>query len=379
MFASESGFYRPENYNRRCHGPMRLRLALGNSLNIPAVKALASIGGPAVLQQRLRVWGMTTLDRSPASYGLGLAIGNAEVRLLELTNAYATLARLGVYKPFRLLANEATAHEPRRMEADSPSEQAWLIADILSDNAARTLAFGAQSPLRFEFPVACKTGTSTDYRDNWAIGYTPEFTVGVWAGNFDGAAMREVSGVTGAAPILHEIFEHLHRRVGTSWYAPPAQIVTRDVHPLNGKILTTKRPEQLRENFLRDHLPNLESAADYDPDGRVVLGPEYQSWLQSAENGLASRVVTSNSASQLRIVSPFPGSTYIIDPDVTTSRRVPLVGAGGSKLVWESTSLECQEVRGAIHAIAVEGEHRLTLLDATTGARAETWIRVRSL
>src|SRR5207253_2712682 len=83
---------------------------------------------------------------------------------------------------------------------------AFLIADILSDNAARTLAFGAHSALRFDFPVACKTGTSTDFRDNWAIGFTPEFTVGVWVGNFDGTPMERVSGVTGAAPVLHDVF-----------------------------------------------------------------------------------------------------------------------------------------------------------------------------
>src|SRR4029453_559780 len=107
-------------------------------------------------------------------------------------------------------------------------EHAWLIADMLSDNTARTLAFGANSPLRFDFPVASKTGTSSGFRDNWAIGYTPEFTVGVWTGNFDGSPMHQVSGVTGAAPILHDVFVELQRRFGTTWFDIPAGIVTRD-------------------------------------------------------------------------------------------------------------------------------------------------------
>ncbi len=110
----------------------------------------------------------------------------------------------------------------------SRREYVWQIADMLSDNDARTLSFGMNSALRFDYPVACKTGTSTDFRDNWTIGFTPEFTVGVWVGNFDGSPMREVSGVTGAGPIFHAIMDHLHTTRGTSWYRMPPGIVERD-------------------------------------------------------------------------------------------------------------------------------------------------------
>lgn len=149
--------------------------------------------------------GITTLVKDGSITASGLTIGNAEVRLLELANAYcACLARLEPIQTLlvALLLGGALARTGRQV-ADPAA--AYLIADILSDNAARNMAFGAESPLRLDFPVACKTGTSSDFRDNWAFGYTPEFTVGVWVGNFDGSPMQNVSGVSGAAPILHSV------------------------------------------------------------------------------------------------------------------------------------------------------------------------------
>jgi penicillin-binding protein 1C len=249
-----------------------------------------------------------------------------------------------------------------------------MIADILNDNAARTPAFGANSPLRFDFPVACKTGTSTDYRDNWAIGYTPEFTVGVWAGNFDGAAMRGVSGVSGAAPILHSILEHLHERFGTSWYATPPGIVERAIHPLTGKLLTTPRGDAVQEKFLAENLPATESPDDYDNAGRVKLGDEYATWFASAENSLTDRAVLVESG-HLRVLSPAPGTTFIIDPDLPSSRRVRLLAAGSAGAQWQSDSLRCE---GGV-AFLAEGEHHLRVVDPATGAQAETWIRVKTL
>ena len=195
-FTTATGLFSPVNYDHRCHGPMRYRLALANSLNIAAVKVLASIGGPGALQERLQACGLTTLTRAPEHYGLGLTIGNAEARLLELANAYATLARLGEFRPYRLVEQLEVGSAPGQSCARRVFDPgaSFLIADILSDNDARTLAFGAESNLRFDFPVACKTGTSSDFRDNWAFGYTPEFTVGVWVGNFDGSPMARNLG-----------------------------------------------------------------------------------------------------------------------------------------------------------------------------------------
>jgi penicillin-binding protein 1C len=373
-FPAADGFYRPENYNRRCYGPVRYRTALASSLNISAVKVLLAAGGPSALWERLRQVGLTSLDRSADIYGLGLTLGNCEGRLLELTNAYACLARLGEFRPWRLVPET-----PAIVRSLSRKEFVWQIADMLSDNEARTLSFGMNSALRFEYPVACKTGTSTDFRDNWTIGFTPEFTVGVWVGNFDGAPMREVSGVTGAGPIFHAIMDHLHSTRGTSWYRAPPGIVECNVHPLTGKLLAADDSRALREKFLADRLPPVESSRDYDQEGKVRLGPEYAQWFQSGENGLADRATLATDA-PLRITSPLPGSTYLVDPDIPSSRSIPLTVTGaGERISWKSDSLECVDERGRQIARASEGEHRIIVTDLDSGRRAETWVRIRSL
>ena len=373
-FPSADGFYRPENYNRRCYGPVRYRTALASSLNIPAVKVLLAGGGPTALHERLTEVGLTTLNRPAEVYGLGLTLGNCEARLLEVTNAYASLARLGEFRPWRVLGTSPTS-----VRRYSRPELVWQVADMLSDNSARTLAFGMNSALRFDYPVACKTGTSTDFRDNWTIGFTPEFSVGVWAGNFDGSPMREVSGVTGAGPILHAIFDYLHSHYGTSWYRTPENIVERTVHPLTGKLLAEGDARGVREKFLRDQLPPAESTADYDPSGNVLLGPEYAEWFASAENCVADRAALSSTNGELQISSPLPGSVYLVDPDVPTSRRIPLVVRGAPRVEWQSESLACDSGPDGSFALATEGEHRLVVTDPATGRQAETRIRVRCL
>jgi penicillin-binding protein 1C len=291
-----------------------------------------------------------------------------------MTNAYASLARLGEFRPWRVLnTSMSSSHRYSRPEL------VWQIADMLSDNSARTLAFGMNSALRFDYPVACKTGTSTDFRDNWAIGFTPEFSVGVWAGNFDGSPMREVSGVTGAGPILHAIFDHLHANYGTSWYQTPPGIVERVIHPLTGKLLAEGDARGIREKFLADHLPAGESAADYDLAGHIQLNAEYADWFRSAENGLRDRVVLATTPDELLITSPLPGTIYLVDPDVPSSARIPLIANGSGKVEWQSDSLACRSETNGDFAVAAEGEHRLVVVDPATGRRAETRIRVRFL
>ena len=385
-FATATGLFAPVNYNRHCYGPMRYRLALANSLNISAVNVLASVGGPAPLLRLLQQCGLSTLTRPAEEYGLGLTIGNAETRLLELANAYACLARLGEYRPIQFLASPRPDSLPRRPVRLASAANAYLIADILSDNEARSLAFGAESPLRFEFPVACKTGTSSDFRDNWAFGFTPEFTVGIWVGNADGSPMQDVSGVTGAAPLLHEVFEHLHERDGTTWYAEPTNLVECWINPLTGKRLREPAPlwpaGGLPEKCLADQLPALESPDDYEPAAgatlAVRLGSEYRDWFATGDNGLGNRAVLSAAADSLRILFPPPGTTFYLDPDLPgQGRRLVLRAAGPDHLEWQSDSLSLAREGGREIAWLTAGRHTLTVRDPQSGAAARTWLEVR--
>jgi penicillin-binding protein 1C len=392
-FSTATGLFAPVNYDRHCYGPMRYRLALANSLNISAVKVLASIGGPEPLKQLLQQCDLSTMDRPAEYYGLGLTIGNAETRLLELANAYATLARLGEYKPYRLVLDSEGGPEPviPRRRAGSARQvadpgAAYLVADILSDNTARALAFGVETPLRFDFPVACKTGTSSDFRDNWAFGYTPEFTVGVWVGNFDGSPMRHISGVTGAAPLLHDVVEHLHEHYGTTWYSVPANVVECWIHPVTGKRLdladTRRIPDAVREKFLAANLPPLASPADYDNTGSprqlvARLGSEYRDWFASSDNWLGDRAMLATTPGALRILFPPPGTVVYLDPDLPQQgRRVSLLAEGPETLQWQSDSLQITRDGSRQVALLTEGRHRITVRDALTGAQAETWLEV---
>ncbi|HKS25136.1 MAG TPA: penicillin-binding protein 1C [Thermoanaerobaculia bacterium] len=187
--AEEGVVYTPRNYDGRYRGPLRARLALAGSENVPAVQLLSKLG-PASLLRFLRAEGFEHFDRTADYYGLGLTLGDAEVTLEELVRAYATFARGGVTVSGKRLVSQRTA---------------FWITDILSDPSAREYIFGSGGALDFPFPVAVKTGTSQAYRDNWTIGYTRDVTVGVWVGNFDLSTLRNSSGVTGAGPVFHAV------------------------------------------------------------------------------------------------------------------------------------------------------------------------------
>jgi penicillin-binding protein 1C len=372
-FTTSTGLFSPVNYDRHCYGPVRYRVALANSLNISAVRVLESLGGAAPLLDLLRRCRLSTLTHSDDYYGLGLAIGNAETRLLELANAYSCLARMGVCRPYRFVPS-APGRDAGERVGDATA--AWLIADILSDNDARAEAFGPESSLRFDFPVACKTGTSSDFRDNWAFGYTPEFTVGVWVGNFDNSPMRHISGVTSAAPVLHDLFDYLHDQFGTSWYARPADIVERGLDPLTGKL--SSRKDAVNEKFITHNLPPGNDIHDYDDAGRVRLGPEYREWLAGADNWLAGRAVLRDTASTLRVTFPLPGTILYLDPDLPDhGRRLYLSAQGSDEAEWSSDSLECRRQDGRSVALLALGRHELTVRDPSAGITRQTWIEVK--
>jgi penicillin-binding protein 1C len=297
------------------------------------------------------------------------------MRLLELANAFGTLARLGVHRPYQLLQKGDAASAGGRRVFDA--KPAYLIADMLADNSARAAAFGLDSFLSFDFPVACKTGTSSDYRDNWVFGYTPEFTVGVWVGNADGSPMREITGVTGAGPVLHEIFKHLHKTRGTSWFEVPAGIGEYRVHPLTGHLLPQDSGDGILERCLSQ--PLAASPQDYDANGRVKLGPEYRAWAASEQNALGALVSVADTTTELRIVRPMAGTVYFLDPDLPESSQwISLKAEAGQPVEWRCNSLPIsggEERRVPIQ----EGRHVITAKETLSGRTAETWIEVRAL
>lgn len=223
-FSTPSGPYRPENFDRRYHGPVGVRTALASSLNIPAVSAASRVGVPRLLSL-LRELGLGTLRADADHYGLGLALGNGEVRLVDLAGAYATLGRYGRYRPVRWTLDRS------REEADvsvlSP-ESCFVILDMLADDRARGIGFGLAGPFELPFRLAGKTGTSSDFRDNWAVGVTPEHTIAVWVGNFDGRPMQRPPGRSGAAPLVRQIAQLIYGdaadRGAVPWFQPPATL-----------------------------------------------------------------------------------------------------------------------------------------------------------
>jgi 1A family penicillin-binding protein len=222
--------YAPQNYDHQWRGPVLLRQALASSYNLVAVKVLEYVGIES-MTDLARAMGITTFD-DVDRFGLALTLGGGEVRLLELTAAYGAFSN-GGYRVEPVTITHVEDSQGRTLKQWSTSSGirvvdervAYLITDILSDNLARASTFGEGSPLRISRPAAAKTGTTTDWRDNWTVGYTPDLVVGVWAGNTDNEPMRHVSGVMGAAPIWHDLMIALHKGQPVREFVEPPGMV----------------------------------------------------------------------------------------------------------------------------------------------------------
>lgn len=201
------GMHTYHNYSRDHYGLISLRESLGNSLNIPAVKAIQFVGVGKFLNF-LQDLGVKSLTGHPNVYGDGLALGNGEMTLFELVQAYTVMARMGDYKPLSFIDGEHFSNRSHRVLSEDITS---LIADIMSDPIAREKEFGLNSVLNFSHQTAVKTGTSSDYRDAWAVGFNDKFTIGVWIGNLDYSEMNEVTGSTGPALVLRSIFNELNK------------------------------------------------------------------------------------------------------------------------------------------------------------------------
>lgn len=363
-YQTEEGLDAPQNFDRRHHGPVSIRHALATSLNVAAMRMLNQVGGPEVLHELLTDLGVT-LPQSSTQYGLGLTIGNAEVSLLSLTNAYATLARLGKFRP---PVFEHPSSSPTTSVLDPGP--CYLIADILADNQARAAAFGPHSSLLLPFPCAVKTGTSSDFRDNWCLGFTRDFTVGVWVGNFDNTPMAGISGVDGAGPIFQRTMMALHRRHPPSFPAQPDSLVTLSIDERTGHFFPIAPPPNTPWHRLelcpKNHLPLAVSPSDYDQNHRALLSSEYHDWFHSPDNA-KSHAFTLTSLKPLthftlKSLTPLPDATYFLDPELPGASNQLTLKANLDDVTWTSPTLE-------IHrniAILTPGTHQLTLTHPLT-------------
>jgi penicillin-binding protein 1C len=285
-----SGIYQPRNYDSHFKGPVTTRIALASSLNVPAVKTLSLIGIEPFLN-KLRQLKIKGLNESGDFYGPSLALGSADVSLWELTNAYRSLANEGIWSELRLISQENPSARKSRIFS---KEASFLVSDILSDREARSVTFGLENPLATRFWTAVKTGTSKDMRDNWCIGYSRKYTVGVWTGNFSGEPMWNVSGVTGAAPIWIEVMNFLHRNDAGIKEEILPRLVRREVEFPKG--ITASREEWFipgtEPNFKNQKIGQFNHRIVYPPSGTVIaLDPdipaEYQKIFfvaQTSEN-----------------------------------------------------------------------------------------------
>jgi penicillin-binding protein 1C len=293
--------YLPRNYSKDFKGWVSARVALAGSLNVPAVR-LGAMLEPDVLVQSLRDVGLTSLTHNGDHYGASLALGSADVRLLELTNAYRTLANGGLhsvptFSPRRSY-EQPPYQKPRRVLS---AEASAIVADMLADNEARSITFGLDSPLRLPFWAAVKTGTSKDMRDNWCIGFTSSYTVGVWVGNASGEPMHDVSGVHGAAPVWHDVMRELHHHKPAQPPALPAQLV-------------------------RQHI-TLEGVAEPPRHELFIAGTQLQRVQLSARDTLAA-------LGRPRITQPLDGAVFALDPDIPLARQSLVLEREGLAAQW---------------------------------------------
>lgn len=328
-FQTPAGPYHPRNYDRRYHGPVRAREALASSYNVPAVE-LADRIGYATLLHGLQRAGFTSLARSPEHYGLGLALGNGEVTLLELANGYRALANQGEWTPARWQASIAgsgtrTGDRTRVVSARA----AALTLDILADPEARVPGFGITTPFDWPFRAAVKTGTSRHFTDNWAVAVTGAFTVAVWAGNFSGRPMEGVSGVTGAGPLLHRAVLVTARRypAGDLPGAAEPGLEAHTICRVSGLLASPECPG-ITEHFIPGTAPT--KRCDWHAAGTVRFPAEYAEWAATETGAGAeppgtaplprpvapSARVAGSPVIRLAITSPENGDRYRVPPGV---------------------------------------------------------------
>lgn len=310
-----NGLYVPQNYAPQYRGWVSARLALGGSLNVPAVRTLVRIGSDA-FRERLLAFGFSSLTESGEYYGYSLALGSADVSLLTLANAYRTLANGGAWSPLRVITGKHTdVRQPcfdsgcqgvfsgatHRAAAVAP---VFVVSDILADRTARVGTFGLESWLSTAYWSAAKTGTSKDMRDNWCAGYSSRYTVAVWVGNAAGEAMHDVSGISGAAPVWREVMDWLHRggsRRPSETAVPPAGVRRLPIR--------------------------------FEPASQIAEAPRDE-WFVDGTGMSVVRVAESRALAH--IAYPGQGTIIALDPDIPPERqRIALQLSGPAAPGWQ--------------------------------------------
>ncbi len=396
-----SGLYIPQNYDRQFKGWVSVRTALAASLNVPAVRTLAMVSPDAFFAQ-LQAVGLP-LRESGGYFGLSLALGSSEVQLLHLTNAFRTLANGGRFSPVAPAALPPSKG-PKNAPVFTPALDAgaaFIVGDILSDPNARARTFGTDSVLATRLWSAVKTGTSKDMRDNWAVGWSARYTVGVWVGNASGAAMHDVSGSSGAAPLWAAVVAHLHaREPGPAPRAPRALVqlpVRFGPAPGSGSgsgsgnaaVSTPGMPlEAARSEWFLPgtQQPLFALATESIAAGAVAASAAGQKHpktpaLQRAAAAQGSSAATDTAPAAARIVQPVDGAIVALDPDIPPAhQRVQLaaVAAPGAaqQLRWRLDG----RVLGAGAQLAWmpwPGRHVVQLVDARGTVLDQVRLQVR--
>jgi len=405
--------YSPRNYDGRYRGPLLARAALAGSENVPAVALASDLGVPDLLRF-LRRAGFSTLDRTAAYYGLGLTLGNAEVRLDELVAAYAAFARGGEWRRPTFLAGGPEGGSDVSTRLVSPRTAFW-ISDILADADARAYTFGRGSSLELPFAVSVKTGTSQAYHDNWTIGFTRQVTVGVWVGNFDRRPLRNSSGVTGAAPIFQAVMLAAQKRAGGSEAAiapPDSELEPREVCSLSGEAANPWCPARRREWMPAGHpsvpcswhLPAVASGkvdlsagasaeVEHLADGGLLTQwpPEFREWARRRAGATTTATASARKSiahhgpaappPAFRLANPPTGATYLIDPTLRPEfQTLPLrvVSASPTRVEWtvNGASVGAGSSEAALEWTLRPGRHRIAARDAK-GNVAESVVTVK--
>ena len=371
---TQSGLYVPKNYDRHFRGWVSLRQAMASSLNVPAVRTIGMVGVNRFAEQLQRLG--ISLSHTGDYYGYSLALGSAEMSLLQLSNAYRALANGGRYSETRILFQPdqqqaaASASQPASKPALQPAfrqaldaRASFIVSHILSDNNARIPTFGSNSVLHTRFWSAVKTGTSKDMRDNWALGYSERYTVGVWVGNAQGQAMWDVSGTTGAAPIWASVMRYLHRSTPSRPPQPPAGLVRTRVEFGSSASSPASAPA------LKAGIASSNNAEPARMEW-FIQGTEQTSFVRSQQKP---------NPATAHILNPVHGSLLALDPDIPPKRQRLMLRASAGASANSRWLIDDKLVgKGAtVPWMPWPGKHRITLQSANGQTLHEVQIEVR--